>query len=743
MNFFRKMSFKWKLTSMILSLIAVMIMAAMFNLFQMKSTFQAAFLHNMQNNAKSLGEKIKVQFYERYGDVQAFALNNSIQTMNPADMQTDLDEYVTLYGIYDLILVVDTKGQFVSSNSKDASGLAVNTEELKKSNYADTVWFKAAMAGQFTEDKKTGFVGTFFENTNYDPLFKKAFNQDKKLSTGFTAPIKNSKGEVVGVVTNRANVKWYENEFLTLFEGLKLSGDVNAEMYLTAQDGTILFKHVPFETQGKNEAIHEESVIFKENIFNGNDTLVQIAKTSNEGSSEDFDPIHKVKDLQGFYRLNGEKWIADLGWLVVVSEDSETALAQVNKSVLLFYLIQGVCVALAVAASIFFSVIISKKISQLTDLLSGNSDEVDREANTVAASATQLSESSTEQAAALQETVSAVDEISAMVEKNSDGAEKSREISNSSKSSAEKGREIVEQMIQSIRDIESANSEMSHHMEQNSQELSEIVKLISDIENKTKVINEIVFQTKLLSFNASVEAARAGEYGKGFAVVAEEVGNLAQMSGRAANEIATLLNESVTKVESIVSDSKQKVSHLMTESQSKVQIGTQVAEECGQALGEILTTVSELDVLVEEIATASREQSTGIREISKAMGQMEQVVQENSSAAQASSVTADNLKLKSSELKQVIVALNEFVDGEPTDDHKPTAKVAKNVVPFEPKKAEKKKKAKLPDAQASTAAAPVAVPVKALKAEPTDHHEVKKAAGGDFGPSSKHPGFKD
>lgn len=739
MNLFRKMSFKWKLTSMIMSLIAVMILAAVFNLVQMKNTFQAAFLHNMQNNAKSLGERIKAQFYERYGDVQAFALNNSIQSMNSAEMQADLDEYTSLYGIYDLILVVDAKGQYVSSNTKDPAGVAVNTDELKKANYADTPWFKAAMAGQFTEDKKAGFVGTYFESTQYDPLFKKAFNLDKKLSTSFTAPIKNAKGETLGVITNRANVKWYENEFITLFEGLKQGGDINAEMYLTTQDGTILFKHVPFELQGKNEAIHEDAVIFKENIFTGNDALVQLSKASNEGASEDFDPIHKVKDLQGFYRLNGDKWITDLGWLIVVSEDAETALAAVNKSVLLFYLIQGVCVALAIAASIFFSVVISKKISHLASLLSGNSNEVDREANSVAASATQLSESSTEQAAALQETVSAVDEISAMVEKNSDGAEKSRTISSTSKSSAEKGREIVEQMIQSIRDIESANSEMSHHMEQNSHELSEIVKLIADIENKTKVINEIVFQTKLLSFNASVEAARAGEYGKGFAVVAEEVGNLAQMSGRAANEISTLLNESVTKVESIVSDSKQKVSHLMAESQNKVQVGTQVAEECGQALGEILTTVSELDVLVEEIATASREQSTGIREISKAMGQMEQVVQENSSAAQASSVTADNLKLKSSELKQVIVALNEFVDGEQTEDRKPAIKAAKNVVSFEEKKVEKKKKTKQPLAKVVAAAPETPV----LKAEPTEHHDVKKAAGADFGPSSKHPGFKE
>ena len=61
---------------------------------------------------------------------------------------------------------------------------------------------------------------------------------------------------------------------------------------------------------------------------------------------------------------------------------------------------------------------------------------------------------------------------------------------------------------------------------------------------KTQVINDIVFQTQLLSFNASIEAAKAGVHGKGFSVVAEEVGKLAVLSGTAASEISEILKES-------------------------------------------------------------------------------------------------------------------------------------------------------------------------------------------------------
>lgn len=79
--------------------------------------------------------------------------------------------------------------------------------------------------------------------------------------------------------------------------------------------------------------------------------------------------------------------------------------------------------------------------------------------------------------------------------------------------------------------------------------LGRLVGLIASIKNKTKVIDDLVFESRLLSFNASIEAARAGVHGKGFSVVAEEVGKLASMSGKAADEIRTLLDSSTQECE--------------------------------------------------------------------------------------------------------------------------------------------------------------------------------------------------
>lgn len=156
-----------------------------------------------------------------------------------------------------------------------------------------------------------------------------------------------------------------------------------------------------------------------------------------------------------------------------------------------------------------------------------------------------LSSSSTEQAAALQETVSAIEQINSMVSKNSENAAKSKKTAGDSLAIAQQGKRIVDEFLTEVTEVQGSIGRLAESVEDGNRELLTIVQMISEIEHKTRVINDIVFQTKLLSFNASVEAARAGDSGKGFAVVAEEVGNLAEMSGRSAKEISELLSSSV------------------------------------------------------------------------------------------------------------------------------------------------------------------------------------------------------
>src|SRR5690606_41012004 len=104
-------------------------------------------------------------------------------------------------------------------------------------------------------------------------------------------------------------------------------------------------------------------------------------------------------------------------------------------------------------------------------------------------------------------------------------------------------------------------------------------------------------------------------------VDAEEVGNLAQMSGNAAEEISSMLEESIIKVKSIVNETKQNVEGLILDGKAKVETGSQVAKDCGVVLSEIVENVGHVTKMANEIATACHEQALGVQEITKAMNQ--------------------------------------------------------------------------------------------------------------------------
>ena len=100
---------------------------------------------NIQNNLavekfesstiQSLDKAISAQFYERYGDVQAFAVNSDLQEKNIQNITEVFNSYSSMYGIYDIILFVDTKGNYIASNNKNASGSAINSSKLASKNY--------------------------------------------------------------------------------------------------------------------------------------------------------------------------------------------------------------------------------------------------------------------------------------------------------------------------------------------------------------------------------------------------------------------------------------------------------------------------------------------------------------------------------------------------------------------------------------------------------------------------------
>ena len=154
----------------------------------------------------------------------------------------------------------------------------------------------------------------------------------------------------------------------------------------------------------------------------------------------------------------------------------------------------------------------------------------------------------------------------------------------------------------------------------------------SEIHKIVKTIEDIAFQTNILSLNAAVEAARAGTAGKGFAVVADEVRNLAKKSGDAAKETTTLLNETVDAMEKSVLAAQDTAGSMLS-----------VVEQADRMSG-----------LVSGIAEYTREQAENTEQITRGIGEISGVVQNNVATAEASAAASEELSGQASILSGMV-----------------------------------------------------------------------------------------
>lgn len=258
---------------------------------------------------------------------------------------------------------------------------------------------------------------------------------------------------------------------------------------------------------------------------------------------------------------------------------------------------------------------VSEELSDISHKVNSTTTILTNESETLAAD-------NSEQAASIQETAATLEEMTSMVIQNSNNTKQATDLASKAKKAANEGSKDMVELISSMNNLKTSSNE--------------IAKII-------KVIDEIAFQTNILSLNAAVEAARAGDAGKGFAVVAEEVRNLAQRSAQAAKDTTVIIEGNIALSENSVN----------------------LTQKTSKALDEINMQVQKVNEIINEVSVATEEQSQGIGQINIAVNQMSQVTQnnvrmtmENANVVRELSENVDKMEDNIQELLNIINSTN-------------------------------------------------------------------------------------
>jgi len=219
-----------------------------------------------------------------------------------------------------------------------------------------------------------------------------------------------------------------------------------------------------------------------------------------------------------------------------------------------------------------------------------NGETLESNSNTMTSSMEKLAIKANEQAASLEETAAAVEEITSITRSNAQNATKMATLGQTVQTSVVNGESLATKTASSM---------------------DEINEKVTAINEAINVIDQIAFQTNILSLNAAVEAATAGEAGKGFAVVAQEVRNLASRSAQAAKEIKALVEDANIKA-----------------NQGKV-----ISDEMIDGYKELNNHINETIKIIEDVSVASKEQMSGIEQINDTITMLDRATQENASEA--------------------------------------------------------------------------------------------------------------
>jgi len=609
-----------------------------------------ATLSRLQSHATHIADLIDRNLFERYGDVQAFAVNGTIKQRetwyDPSDnnpIVKAMNQYVDTYDIYYLTLLVDLEGKVIAVNSQDQDKNPIESACLYGRSFQKSDWFRKCRDKQFYTSEDGTFTGTYVETLYQDEDVREVY-RNNGLTMGFAAPVYDDAGEMIAIWKNYAKFSLVEEIISSSHKDLHGQGFGNYAITLLDNRGNAIADYAS-TTRRDPGTLRNLANLGNWNLIDENFEAASLVVGGNTGALiKCLNPITGKTDCVGYAPHIGALGFPGMPWNVLVRVCHSEAFAGVNylKSSLLWFAAIGTFfIAIASFLLARFLVAPINAVIEAVETISGGDFGArlpERGASEISRLATGFNQFADRMQRVIRDATEQSSSVSATAVQVAGTMNQMAESTGNVSINVKNMAASIEQMTSSITEV-SVSAGKSASMTEEAARLAhasnlrvmELNDAAMEIGRVTQVIEEIAEKTNLLALNATIEAARAGEAGKGFAVVANEVKALSQQTAAATDDIRARIHGIQTSTHGAI-DSIKEIKNVIDDVNSIAQMIASAVEEQTITTRDIACRIDQTAGAAESVAKGVSESATSGTLILNSITRIDQLLRLKTSA---------------------------------------------------------------------------------------------------------------
>jgi len=364
-----RLSIRTKLVLLLLVFGLMPLAAVMPIVFRELDAMQQSHLDDMKTTTEGIGELIDRNLFERYGDAQAFGTNaasrdihNWYRAGSDNPIIISMNAYMTNYGLYKLMMLIDMDGKVAAINSTDNKGKALDTSAIYDVSFKNAPWFQKTIHGEFL--KGDGLDGSVIEQPHYESTVASVYKGEDGFIIPISAPVYDFSGKMIGVWVNFADFGMVENVIKDVFKQKTSAGMKDIAFAISDGKGIVLVNYDPAARKDSENRMPD--AIGKKTLAALEIPAADTALKEESGTKVEIDAGSGEKDAVSWSRSNGALGFPGMGWTVIMHQPEQYAFADINSAKHLLYIIIGVALLAIISIGTFIGTLASRPLRKST-----------------------------------------------------------------------------------------------------------------------------------------------------------------------------------------------------------------------------------------------------------------------------------------------------------------------------------------------------------------------------------------